>query len=77
VRLERLVADSAECHPNRPAIKDDAGELSYRELDALADRAALALAELGVRGGDRVAIWRNKSTQAVAVMQGAHRFGAA
>jgi amino acid adenylation domain-containing protein len=77
VRLERLVADSAERHPNRPAIKDERQELSYCELDALADRTATALAELGVRRGDRVGIWLNKSAQGVAVMQGALRLGAA
>jgi amino acid adenylation domain-containing protein len=77
MRLERLILDAAERHPDRPAIKDDDGELSYRELDALAGRAARALAELGVRRGDRVAIWLNKSTQAVAAMQGALRIGAA
>ena len=77
MRHERLVADSAERHPDRPAIKDEGGELSYRELDALSGRTARALTELGVRRGDRVAIWMNKSTQAVAVMQGAIRIGAA
>jgi amino acid adenylation domain-containing protein len=77
VRLERLVADSAERNPDRPAINDERQELSYRELDALADRTATALAELGVRRGDRVGIWLNKSAQAVATMQGALRLGAA
>ena len=33
--------------------------------------------ELGVGRGDRVAIWLNKSVQAVAAMQGALRLGAA
>ena len=77
MRIERLVIDSAERHPDRPAIKDATGELSYRELDALAGRAARALGQLGVRPGDRVAIWLNKSTQAVAAMQGALHVGAA
>jgi amino acid adenylation domain-containing protein len=77
VRLERLVVDAAERHAGRPAVKDEAGEVSYAQLDALAGRAATALGELGVRQGDRVAIWLNKSVQAVAVMQGALRLGAA
>jgi amino acid adenylation domain-containing protein len=77
VRLERLIAESALRHPERPAIKDEDGELNYGELDALAARAARALTELGVRRGDRVAVWVNKSTQAVAAMQGAIRIGAA
>lgn len=77
MRLERLVADSAERHPDRRAIKDELEELSYRELDALADRIASALAGLGVHRGDRVAIWLSKSARAAAVMQGALRLGAA
>jgi amino acid adenylation domain-containing protein len=77
MRLERLVADSAERDPDRPAIKDEREKLSYRELDVLANRTARALEELGVGRGDRVAIWMNKSVQAVAVMQGALRLGAA
>jgi amino acid adenylation domain-containing protein len=77
VRLERLVVDAAQRHADRPAVKDESGEMSYAELDALSGRAATALAELGVRRGDRVAIWLNKSTQAIAVMQGTLRIGAA
>jgi amino acid adenylation domain-containing protein len=77
VRLERLIADSTERHPDRPAVKDEEGELTYSELDALAHRTAHALTELGVRRGDRVGMWLNKSIPAVAVMQGALRIGAA
>jgi amino acid adenylation domain-containing protein len=77
VRLERLVTDAAARYPDRPAIKDQDAELTYIELDVLAARAARALTELGVRRGDRVAVWLNKSTQAVAAMQGAIRIGAA
>src|SRR4051812_33879396 len=77
MRLERLVIDSAERHPDRPAVKDEAGGLTYEELDVLSGRAATALRELGVRPGDRVAVWLSKSAQAVAAMQGALRIGAA
>jgi amino acid adenylation domain-containing protein len=77
VRLEQLITASAQRHPDRPAVCDEVEELSYHRLDALADRAARALAELGVRRGDRVAVWLSKSAQAVAVMQGTLRLGAA
>jgi amino acid adenylation domain-containing protein len=77
MRLERLIGDAVDRDPNRPAIRDERGECTYGELDALANRAASALAELGVGRGDRVAIWLNKSVQAVAVMQGALSLGAA
>jgi amino acid adenylation domain-containing protein len=77
VRLERLVSDSAGRRPEVAAIRDTYSQLEYRELDALADRVAGALHELGVRRGDRVAIWLVKSAQAVAAMQGILRLGAA
>jgi amino acid adenylation domain-containing protein len=77
VRLERLVADAAVDHPDRPAVRDEQGTLSYRVLDALADAAASALAEVGVGRGDRVAIWLDKSAAAVVAMQGVLRAGAA
>jgi amino acid adenylation domain-containing protein len=77
VRLERLVAASAARHPERPAVRDEAEQLTYGELDALADRTARSLADLGVRRGDRVAIWLNKSARAVVAMQAALRVGAA
>jgi amino acid adenylation domain-containing protein len=77
VRLDRLVTDSAARQPERPAIKDEREELSYGELDALADQTAAALTQLGVGRGDRVAVWLNKSVRAVATMQGALRLGAA
>lgn len=50
MRLESLVAASAERHPDRPAVKDEEGEVSYRELDRLAGHAASALRELGEIG---------------------------
>jgi L-proline---[L-prolyl-carrier protein] ligase len=77
VRLERLVAASAARHPERPAVRDEAEQLTYSQLDALAARTARALADLGVRRGDRVAIWLNKSARAVVAMQAALRVGAA
>ena len=40
---------------DREALVTRAGRWSYRELDRLANRAAHALAALGVRPGDRVA----------------------
>jgi L-proline---[L-prolyl-carrier protein] ligase len=77
VRLEQLIADCAQRHPERVAVRDEQERLSYRELDAVADGAACALAELGVRRGDRVGIWLNKSARAVGAMQGTLRLGAA
>ena len=42
--------------PDRPAVVDADGELSYAELDRLVRRLAAGLTELGVRPGDVVAV---------------------
>jgi len=77
VNLHELVIDSAGRHPDRPAVTSPAGYLTYRELDALADALAHRLRRLGVRRGDRVLIWADKSAAAVAAMQAVLRLGAA
>ncbi len=54
---------------DRPALHDAAGTLTFRELDARVNRAGHALAALGLRGGDRVALLvRNGRTYAEIVL---------
>jgi bile acid-coenzyme A ligase len=50
--LRRLVAED----PDAPAVTDDDGTISRRELDRLSNRWAHGLAERGVRQGDVVSI---------------------
>ncbi|MCO5967367.1 amino acid adenylation domain-containing protein [Actinoallomurus soli] len=71
MRLEQLLR--AHARSSAPAV-DGVG---YAELDARADALARELAALGVRRGDRVAFWLDKSPYAVAVMQAVLRLGAA
>ncbi len=40
-----------------PAVLDRGRTLSYGELDAMARRLAMGLAELGLKPGDRLALW--------------------
>ncbi|WP_326823015.1 amino acid adenylation domain-containing protein [Streptosporangium sp. NBC_01756] len=77
MRLHELVRRSARRAPLAPAVVAADGTLSYGELDAEADRLARALAGLGVRRGDRVALWLDKSARAVVAMQAVLRLGAA
>lgn len=75
--LHALLSEAAARDPNALAVRGPDCAMTYGELDRAADRIARALAELGVRSGDRVGIWLDKSTLAVAAMQGVLRLGAA
>lgn len=75
--LHELVIASAKRDPDALAIADGEARMSYRDLDASANRVARALADLGVGAGDRVGLWYAKSPQTVAVMQAVLRLGAA
>src|SRR3954452_20320204 len=54
--LAQILADSAERHTERPAIKLDDAVISYRDLDEASARAAALLKSQGVKPGDRVGI---------------------
>jgi amino acid adenylation domain-containing protein len=75
--LAALLREQAQRAPEATALVGPDATLDYGELDQLANRVAQGLVELGVRPGDRVASWAEKSTRAVALMQGALRAGAA
>jgi fatty-acyl-CoA synthase len=51
-----LPAVNARRTPHRAAIIDDEGTMTFRELDDSANAVANCLVELGIRGGDGVAI---------------------
>src|SRR5262245_51846770 len=71
-----LVRLAAERHGDAPAVVDGDVALSYRALRELALRTACGLRGLGVRRGDRVAIWAPNSWRWIAVALGAHHLGA-
>jgi len=70
--LDRGLAE----HPDREIVIGASRRCSYTELDALANRAAHALAELGVSRGDRVAVSLPTDVDIVAFFHGALRLGA-
>lgn len=74
--LQDIVTKSAQLYPNNVAIVDSKNQLTYQEMDLLANSAARALTSLGVVAGDRVAIWIEKSTYVVVMMQAILRIGA-
>ncbi|MGY0057912.1 amino acid adenylation domain-containing protein [Streptomyces sp. LZ34] len=75
--LHELVRTAARRTPDALAVVGPGGAANYAQLDAWSDELALELAGLGVRAGDRVGIWLDKSVAAVAVMQATLRLGAA
>ncbi|MEO5658039.1 MAG: long-chain fatty acid--CoA ligase [Nitrospiria bacterium] len=74
--LHRFLSSSADRFPHRPALRFYGRALSYRQLEKAANRFANALAALGVRKGDRVAIMLPNVPQAVIAYYGALSLGA-
>jgi acyl-CoA synthetase (AMP-forming)/AMP-acid ligase II len=70
--LDRALADD----PDREALVTRLQRLTYAELDRLADRAAHALADLGVAPGERVAASLPNEADVVVAFHGAMRLGA-
>ncbi|MEF3115012.1 amino acid adenylation domain-containing protein [Streptomyces chrestomyceticus] len=64
-------------HGDAVAVETADGTLTYRELDARADRCAQYLHAKGVTAGDRVAVLLDRSAELVAVLLGIAKAGAA
>ncbi len=75
--LHEPVLAAGDRAPDAPAVRGPDGAFTYRELNAWSNRIARALEQRGVRQGDRVALWGEKSCRLVAAMQGTLRLGAA
>lgn len=65
VPLFQFLEDSAQKYPDRPCAIFKGGTVTYAEMNALTDKLAAALVDLGVKKGDRVAIYMPNSTQFV------------
>ncbi|MEU4272673.1 amino acid adenylation domain-containing protein [Streptomyces sp. NPDC026092] len=76
-RLTDAFARVAAARPDAPAVGDGTTTLTYRELDALADRLARGLVARGVAPGDRVGICLERTNEIVAAMLGVLKAGAA
>ena len=68
---------AAQRWPDKVAVRAEGRSLTYGQLDVAADRVAGALAAMGVAGGDRVGLYLDKTTEAVAAVYGILRAGAA
>lgn len=74
--LGRALAWTAARYPERPAVAGDR-QLSYAEWDARTNRLARALAGLGARRGDRVALVTGNSEAMATMHLAAQKLGAA
>jgi amino acid adenylation domain-containing protein len=76
--LYQYLSDSARIFPSRVAIREPGlAEITYRNLEDLAHRAADRLRHRGVRHGDRVGLYLEKSIDAIASLFAILRLGAA
>ena len=71
-----IPALNARRTPNRTAIIDDDGEITFKELDEAAHAVANALLAKGVKGGDGVAILARNHRWFLMAVYGAARAGA-
>ena len=74
--IPALIAAAAKEHPTRIAIQEEGAQLSFAELDALRLRAARALMSVGIRAGDRIAVWAPNCHEWVAAALAIHSAGA-
>ncbi len=71
-----LPSVNARRHPDRAACIDEEGEFSFQELDEAAHAVANGLIEMGVKGGDGVAILARNHRWFLIANYGAARVGA-
>jgi amino acid adenylation domain-containing protein len=75
--LHELIADQARWHPEAVAVVAGDRRMSYRELDAQANRVAQHLRATGVRRGDFVGICMEHSADLFVSLLGIFKAGAA
>ena len=71
-----IPALNARRTPNRTAVVDDDGEITFKELDDAAHAVANGLLAMGVKGGDGVAILARNHRWFLIALYGAARVGA-
>ena len=75
--LSQAIDQSAERFPEREAVRCDGHGLTYADLVRRANQLARLLVDQGVKRGDRVGIYMNKSLESVISVYGALKAGGA
>jgi acyl-CoA synthetase (AMP-forming)/AMP-acid ligase II len=74
--IPRLLADAAAKHGDHPAVVENGTVTGYRELADGVFRTARAFTAIGIRPGDRVAVWAPNRIEFLYAMLGAQSAGA-
>lgn len=74
--LHQLLERAASRYPDNKAVVYKGREATYRELEELSNGLARILCEGGVRRGDRVGIYLNKSVESIVAVFGILKAGA-
>src|SRR4051812_14531229 len=75
--LHDLLHNSVERYPDKVAIVDGNNEYTYEDLDRQSNSLCATLQEAGVKKGERVGVYMEKSWEAIVAMLAASRAGAA
>ena len=75
--LHHLLQASARRVPDRVAVEDRHRSITYEELDVVSNKLAAILTAAGVRRGDRVGFYLDKSLESVIAVYGIMKAGAA
>ena len=75
ISLHEILKKTAREHSEKTAIIFRDREISYGQLDELSDKFAAALASLGVRKGDRVAVFLPNIPQFIIAYYGVLKAG--
>ncbi|MBN1539049.1 MAG: AMP-binding protein, partial [Candidatus Thermoplasmatota archaeon] len=73
--LSGLLREAAEEHPERVSIYYEEREITYRQLDEMASRFAAGLLKMGIRKGDRVALYMPNYPEWIVAFFGIARMG--
>ncbi len=74
--LQQLLTNSAKKYPHKQAVIHKSHSITYEQLEKLSNQLAWVLSNRGIKRGDRVGIYLNKSIEAVVSMFGILKVGA-
>ena len=74
--LYHFLEEAASKYPDKACTIFKGAEISYKEMDEITDRVAAALADMGVKKGDRVTIYMGRIPELPVAMLACAKIGA-